>query len=70
MTVALSPTAHVFQRGHRIRVQVAAGAFPRFARNLGGDEPVATAATPHVTTLEIFHDAAHPSAVLLPVKVN
>jgi putative CocE/NonD family hydrolase len=66
--VQLSPTAHVFRRGHRIRVLVAAGAFPRYARNLGGDEPVPTAATPHVTNLEIFHDAAHPSAILLPVK--
>jgi putative CocE/NonD family hydrolase len=68
VSVALSPTAHVFRLGHRIRVQVSAGAFPRFARNLGGDEPLPTAATPHVTNLEIFHDAAHPSAILLPVK--
>jgi putative CocE/NonD family hydrolase len=68
VSVALTPTAHVFRRGHRIRVQVSAGAFPRYARNLGNDEPVATAATPHVTNLEIFHDAAHPSAILLPVK--
>jgi putative CocE/NonD family hydrolase len=68
VTVELTPTAHVFKRGHRIRVQVAGGAFPRFARNLGGDEPFATATTPYPTRLEVFHDAAHPSAILLPVK--
>ncbi|MBY8875503.1 CocE/NonD family hydrolase [Micromonospora sp. PLK6-60] len=67
-TVELSPTAYVFRRGHRLRVQVSAGAFPRFARNLGGDEPVATATTAHVTHLEILHDGAHPSAILLPAK--
>ena len=69
VTVELSPTAHVFRRGHRIRVQVSSGAFPRFARNLGGDdEPVPTATTIHLADQEIFHDAEHPSAVLLPVR--
>jgi putative CocE/NonD family hydrolase len=66
--VSLSPTAHVFKRGHRLRVQVSAGAFPRYARNLGADEPVPTAVTPHPTLVEIFHDAAHPSAIVLPVR--
>jgi len=33
--VALWPTAHRFQPGHRIRVQVSGGAHPRFARNPG-----------------------------------
>jgi putative CocE/NonD family hydrolase len=68
VTVQLSPTAYVFQRGHRLRVQISAGAFPRFARNLGGDEPIATATKAHVTHLEILHDVAHPSAVLLPTN--
>ena len=66
--IQLTPTAHVFRRGHRLRVQVSGGAFPRFARNLGSDEPVATATTPHVTRTDVFHDTAHPSAVFLPVK--
>ncbi|GDY32076.1 hypothetical protein GTS_37090 [Gandjariella thermophila] len=34
-TVRLWPTAHRFRRGHWIRVQVASGAFPRYARNPG-----------------------------------
>jgi hypothetical protein len=42
--------------------------FPRYAHNLGGDEPMPTDSTPHVTTLEAFHDAVHPSAILVPVK--
>jgi hypothetical protein len=48
-------------------VQVSGGAFPRFARNLGG-EPLATATTPHKAHVELFHDTEHPSAVLLPTR--
>ena len=39
-TVELWPAAHLFRRDHRIRVQVSSGAHPRFARNLGGGEPL------------------------------
>ncbi|MDL4773847.1 CocE/NonD family hydrolase [Actinomadura xylanilytica] len=33
--VEMHPTGYRFRRGHRLRVQVAGGAFPRFARNHG-----------------------------------
>jgi putative CocE/NonD family hydrolase len=65
--VALWPTAHRFRRGHRIRVQVSSGAFPRYARNPGTGEPHATAATLLPADQEVHHDGAHPSAVILPV---
>lgn len=42
-TVALSDTAHRFRLGHRIRLQVSGGAHPRWARNYGTGEPLATA---------------------------
>jgi predicted acyl esterase len=45
-TVRLWPTAYRFGRGHRIRVQVSSGAFPRYNRNPGTGEPRATAADP------------------------
>jgi hypothetical protein len=35
VTVSLIGVAHLFKPGHRIRVQVAGGAYPRFARNPG-----------------------------------
>jgi len=66
--VSLWPTAHVFRRGHRIRVQVSSGAHPRFARNLGGGEPLAAAVTMHVADQEVWHDADHPSAIVLPIR--
>jgi uncharacterized protein len=66
--VALWPTAHRFRRGHRIRVQVSSGAFPRYARNPGTGEPHATAVTLCAADQEVYHDGAHPSAVILPVR--
>lgn len=65
--VELSPTAYRFKRGHRIRVQVSSGAHPRFARNLGTGEAIMSAVQCVPAEQEIFHDPAHPSALVLPV---
>jgi uncharacterized protein len=65
--VELYPTGYRLLAGHRIRVQVSGGAFPRFARNFGTGEPFATARRAVRCRFEIYHDAEHPSAVLLPV---
>ncbi|HEX3607973.1 MAG TPA: CocE/NonD family hydrolase [Candidatus Dormibacteraeota bacterium] len=66
VVVEIWPTAHRFLRGHRIRLQVSGGAHPRFARNLGDGEPLGTSATCTVSRQELYHDPAHPSAVVLP----
>jgi putative CocE/NonD family hydrolase len=65
-TVRLWPTAYRFARGHRIRVQVASGAFPRYARNPGTGEPHATATRLVAADQAVHHGLAHPSAVILP----
>ncbi|WP_181871471.1 CocE/NonD family hydrolase [Sphaerisporangium album] len=64
--VELWPIAHRFLRGHRVRVQVASGAYPRLARNLGTGEPLATGRTAVAADQEIFHDPGHPSAIIFP----
>jgi putative CocE/NonD family hydrolase len=64
----LWPTAYRFKRGHRIRVQVSSGAHPRWARNPGSGEPLATAQTLCAADQTVFHDPAHPSAIILPVQ--
>jgi len=66
-TVRLWPTAHRFRRGHRIRVQVASGAFPRYARNPGTGEPHATATALRAADQSVYHDPDHPSAIILPL---
>jgi uncharacterized protein len=63
----LFPTAYRIQAGHRIRVQVSGGAFPRFARNLGTAEPFGAATRGRRCRFEIYTDAQHPAHVLLPV---
>lgn len=65
--VPLWPTAHRFAEGHRIRIQISSGAFPRYARNLGSTEAAATATALNVAHQEVFHDQVHVTAVHLPV---
>ncbi len=64
--VALWPTAYRFRRGHRIRVQVSSGAFPRYARNTGTGEPHPTATRLLAADQAVYHDPERPSAVILP----
>ena len=66
--VELWPTAYRFRRGHRIRVQVSSGAFPRYGRNPGTGEARATATTLRPAGQEVYHDGAHPSGIILPVR--
>ena len=63
----LWPTARRFKAGHRIRLQVSSGAHPRYARNLGTGEELATAQRMQAVQVTVLHDAEHPTAVTLPV---
>ncbi|MEV1179577.1 CocE/NonD family hydrolase [Nonomuraea sp. NPDC049784] len=65
--IALWPMAHRFKRGHRIRLQVSSGAHPRFGRNPGTGQPLATGRDLRASDHEIFHDRQHPSALWLPL---
>ncbi|HLZ09027.1 MAG TPA: CocE/NonD family hydrolase, partial [Chloroflexota bacterium] len=65
--IDLWSTSNLFLRGHRIGVEVSSSNFPRFDRNTNtggvlGDE---VDLMPAVQT--IFHDAEHPSQLILPV---
>ena len=55
------------KQDHRLRVIVASGAHPRFARNTGTDEPFGEATKLVPADIEIFHDPVHPTALHLPV---
>ncbi|MBP6803423.1 MAG: CocE/NonD family hydrolase [Chloroflexi bacterium] len=70
LEIDLSATAHRFLVGHRIRLQVSSGAHPRVSRNLGTGEPVLTSTRMVSADQTIFHDAAHPSALELPVSLD
>lgn len=65
--VDLWPAACLFKKGHRLRLQVSSGAHPRWSRNTGSGEPLATAARLHPADQSVYHDPGHPSAITLPV---
>jgi predicted acyl esterase len=57
----------VFQAGHRIGLAISSSAFPKYDRNLNTGEPLGQTSTMVVAEQRIYHDAEHPSAVILPV---
>ena len=67
LEISLNATAYQFQPGEAIRLQVCSGGHPRWGRNLGTGEPIAAATRWQVATQTIYHDASHPSALLLPI---
>ncbi|MGE2836639.1 CocE/NonD family hydrolase [Mycobacterium sp. SMC-4] len=56
--IALDPVAWTFPAGSRIRVLIAGGSHPRFLRNLGTGEPVATATTVRTARHTVHFGAA------------
>ncbi|MDL4813601.1 CocE/NonD family hydrolase [Actinomadura opuntiae] len=65
--IEMHPTGYRFRRGHRLRVMLAGGAFPRFARNHGRGEPAGRAVASRRVRIEVLRGAGHPSALHLPV---
>ncbi len=61
------PTANVFRRGHRLRLDVTSSSFPRFSRNLNTGEDVATGTRMEVARQTVLHTDRYPSHVVLPV---
>lgn len=66
--IEMWPTAYRFLKGHRVRLQVSSGAHPRFARNLGSGEPLATGVSMRTADQTVYHDPGHPSCIVLPVN--
>jgi putative CocE/NonD family hydrolase len=66
-TIDLWHTGMTIQPGHRLRIEVASAQFPMFARNLntGGNNETETKFV--AAKQAIYHDAKHPSHVLLPM---
>ncbi|QDT31920.1 CocE/NonD family hydrolase [Thalassoglobus polymorphus] len=66
-TIRLYPTSNVFKKGHRIRVDISSSNYPRFDVNPNTGEPLNRHRRTEVATQTIFHDASHPSRIILPV---
>jgi len=66
-TIDLWSTSNVFLKGHVLRLEVSSSNFPRFDRNLNTGESAAAGEHYVPATNTIYHDAEHPSALVLPV---
>jgi putative CocE/NonD family hydrolase len=61
------PTANVFKRGHRIRVDISSSNFPRFDVNPNTGEPLGMNRRMENGDNTLYHDALRPSHVVLPI---
>ena len=60
-------TGHVFRAGHRIRLEVASAAVPKFAAHTNTLAPPGSATEVVVAGNRVWHTAECPSRLLLPV---
>jgi putative CocE/NonD family hydrolase len=67
MKVEPFPTANLFKRGHRIRIDVSSSNFPRFDVNPNTGEPLGRNRRMESADNTLYHDAVRPSHVVLPI---
>ena len=60
-------TSNLFRKGHRLRLEISSSNFPRFDRNMNTGEDATSARKSVPATNTIYHDAEHPSALVLPI---
>lgn len=65
--VDLWNTSQVFLTGHRIGLEIASSAFPKYGRNLNTGEDLGTGTRMLVAEQTILHDADYPSRLILPI---
>lgn len=68
LTIRMHPTSNLFKLGHRLRIQIASSDYPAYDVNPGnGGTLMAPNGAPVVAENTIYHDAARPSHVVLPL---
>jgi uncharacterized protein len=60
-------TCQLYRKDHRIRIEIASSAFPKYDRNLNTGEALGQTTGMQIAEQKIFHDREHPSYVILPV---
>jgi putative CocE/NonD family hydrolase len=60
-------TSWVFERNHRIRLEISSSNFPRFDRNLNSSRPTADETKLTEAAQTIYHEKRYPSVLVLPV---
>ncbi|SDZ35696.1 hypothetical protein SAMN05421504_113121 [Amycolatopsis xylanica] len=69
LRIEVGPTANVFRRGHRVRLEVSSSNFPRFDLNpnTGGSGTAHGAGPAVVAVNRVHHSRAYPSHLVLPI---
>jgi putative CocE/NonD family hydrolase len=68
LVIDLWSTAITFEKGHRIALHITSSNSPRFEANQNnGEAPGEHKLKPRVATNNVYMDASHPSALVLPV---
>jgi putative CocE/NonD family hydrolase len=66
VSLALPMTCADLPAGHRVRLQISSGAYPRFVRHPGTAENPVTAKTFHPMNQVVHHGPSHPGVLRLP----
>jgi putative CocE/NonD family hydrolase len=67
ITITLYPTANIFKKGHRIRLDVSSSNYPRFDVNPNTGDPLGEYRRMVPADNTVYHDPIHPSQLVLPV---
>lgn len=65
--IDLWATSQLFKRGHRIKLELSSGNFPRFNRSLNTFGPPAEQREARIARQTVYHDKARPTHIVLPV---
>lgn len=65
--IDLAATSNMFQRGHRLRLEISSSNFPRYDRNLNTGEGLLRSFRMIAAMNAIYHDHDHPSALIVPI---
>lgn len=63
----IGSTSLLLKKGHRIRLQLTSSNFPEYGRNLNTGDDNGTTSAMVMASQVIYHDADHPSKLVLPV---
>ncbi len=65
--IELNATSNAFLAGHRVRLEILSSFFPKFDRNPNTGDPPGEEQSFRAARQTVFHDAQHPSHILIPV---
>jgi predicted acyl esterase len=66
-TIQPYPTGNLFKKRHKIRLDISSSNWPRFDINPNTGEPLGLNTRSEKATNTVYHEAAHPSHIILPI---